>query len=261
MDAGAPGTIGVAMFKGAALVFCLVIAAYPFYRVVSMWFDKALESHEAFLYLGALLMLMLGIITAWGTPLGWLLLAALLVCCLGLPLLNRIADRATLRRLEETDIRRFTASLEQQPRNNYSRERLARIFLARRQYDFALAQMKAALDTAPTDTNLVRLNERIETERRRSVERLKVCPKCAAENHQESGVCVNCGFLFIDPGDLLRMLWTRPALEAAKWGGVGLLALGLLLLAMEAELLLVTAVFFLAILFIFWYGFVHLSRA
>ncbi|MEI6503545.1 MAG: hypothetical protein WCP21_21240, partial [Armatimonadota bacterium] len=213
MEAGAPGTIGVAMFRGAALIFSLVIAAYPFYRVVSMWFDKALESHEAFLYLGALLMLLLGIITAWGTPLGWLLLAALLVCCLGLPLLSRIADRATLRRLEDDDIRKFTASLERQPQNTYSRERLARIFLGRRQYEVALAQMKAALDVAPTDTNLTRLRERIETERRRAVERLKVCPKCAAENHQESGGCAQCGFLFVDPADLLRMLWTKPALQ------------------------------------------------
>ena len=260
MDAGAPGTIGFAMFKGAVLVFSLVIAAYPIYRVVCMWFDKTLESHEAFLYLGTLLMLMLGIIAAWGTPLGWLLLTALLVCCLGLPLLNRIADKVALRRMEDHDIRQFTASLEQQPKNTYYRERLARLFLARRQYDVALAQMKAALEVAPTDPNLVRLRERIETERRRTVERLKICPKCAAENHQESGACGKCGFLFIDPADLLRLLWTKPALEAAKWGGVGLMVVGMALLALQANLLLATAVFFFAILSIFWYGFVHLSR-
>lgn len=261
MDAGAPGTIGVAMFKGAVLIFSFMIAAYPIYRVVCMWFDKTLESHEAFLYLGTLLMLMLGIVAAWGTPLGWMLLIALLVCCLGLPLLNRVADRVSLRRMEDDDLRQFTASLERQPKNTYYRERLARIFLSRRQYDFALAQMKAALEVAPSDPSLTRLHERIETERRRAVERLKVCPKCAAENHQESGACVKCGFLFMDPSDLLRVLWTKPALEAAKWGGVGLLVVGIALLALQASLLLATGVFFLALVSVFWYGYVLLSRS
>lgn len=261
MDAGAPGAVGLAMFRGAVLIFGFMIAAYPLYRVVGLWLDKSIEAHEAVLYLGTLLMLLIGIVAAWGTPLGWLLLLALLVCCLGLPLLNRIADKVALRRMEDDDIRTFSEALAQQPKNTYYRERLARIFLARRQYDVALAQMKAALETSPRDTNLERLRERIETERRRTVERLRVCPKCSAENHQEAGGCAQCGFLFMDPHDLLRVLWTRPALEAAKWGGVGLVAVGMVLLVLQASVLLVTGVFFLALVSVFWYGYVHLSRA
>jgi hypothetical protein len=261
MDPAAPGNMGFAMLKGAALVFCLMVAAYPIYRVISMWFDKALESHEAVLYVGTLLMLMLGIIVAWGTPLGWLLLISLLVCCLGLPLLNRIADRAALRRMEDEDIHKFTRSLEKQPKNTYYRERLARIFLGRKQYDVALAQMKEARAVEPLDRNLEKLEQRIQTEQRRAVERLKVCPKCSTENHQEASACVHCGFLFMDPSDLVRLLGTRPALEAAKWGGVGMIAVGIALIALQASVVLVTGVFFLAILSVFWYGYVHLSRA
>lgn len=260
MDFAAPANMGFAFIKGAALVFSLMVAAYPIYRVVSMWIDRAIEAHEAVLYLGTLLMLLLGIIATWGTPLGWLLLLAMIVCCLGLPLLNRIADRATLRRLEDDDIRKFTASLERQPKNTYYRERLARLFLARREYELALAQLKAAREVDPLDRNLARLEERIAAEQRRTVEHLKLCPKCNTENSQESGVCTQCGFLFMDPSDLFRLLWSKPALEAAKWGGVGMVALGMVLVVLEAHVVFVIGVFTLAIVSVFWYGYAHLSR-
>lgn len=260
MDAGAPGTIGLAMFKGAVVILSFLIAAYPFYRVVSMWLDRSLEAHEAVLYLGTLLMLFVGIIAAWGTPVGWLLLVALIILCLGLPLLNRVADRMALKRMEDEDIRTFTVSLQHQPKNTYYRERLAKIMLARKQYEPALGQLDLALEVAPKDRNLERLRERVETERRRAVEHLKVCPKCMAENHEEASVCVRCGFPFVDPADLFRLLWTPAALQAAKWGGVVMLALGLVLVALGASLLIATALLFLAIVSIFWYGYVHLSR-
>lgn len=260
MDAAAPGTIGLAMFKGAIAILSFIIAAYPFYRVVCMWLDRTIEAHEAVLYLGTLLMLFLGIIAAWGTPIGWLLLFALVALCLGLPLLNRIADKMALRRLEDEDIRTFTEALQAQPKNTYYRERLAKIMLARKQYEPALAQVDMALAVMPKDRNLERLRERVDTERRRVVERLKVCPKCVTENHQEASMCSKCGFLFVDPSDVMRLLWTPAALQAAKWGGVGLLALGLLLVALQMNLGVVTLILFFAILSIFWYGYAHLSQ-
>lgn len=260
MDPSGAGNIGLAMFKVSIIAFSLLIAAYPFYRVISMWLDKSLDSQETVLYLSTLTLLLLGIITTWGTPLGGLLLLALVVSCLGLPLLNRLADRIALRRMEEADIQRFSATLKQQPKNVYFRERLARIFLSRRQYDLAMAQMDLALQVAPEDRNLERLRERIETERRRTVQRLKICPKCAQESRAEATVCAHCGFLFMDPADLFRLLWTKPALDAAKWGGLGLVLVGMLLLLLGADLYAATAVFFLAILSIFWYGYVHLTR-
>lgn len=260
MDAGGPGTIGLAMFKGAVALLSFTVAAYPFYRVVSMWIEKSLEAHEAVLYLGTLLMLFVGSIAAWGTPLGWLLLSALFTVCLGLPLLNRIADKMALRQMEDEDVRNFTATLQQQPHNTYYRERLAKILLARKQYELALTQLDLALQSTPKDRNLERLRERVETERRRAVERLKVCPKCTTEHPPEAAVCVQCGFPFMDPADLLRLLWTPEALAAAKWGGVGMLALGLLLLALHMNLTVVTLILFFAIVSIFWYGYVHLSQ-
>jgi hypothetical protein len=261
MDPSGAGNIGLAMFKVSIIAFSLLIAAYPFYRVISMWLDKSLDSQETVFYLSTLTLLLVGIITAWGTPLGGLLLLALVVSCLGLPLLNRISDKMALRRMEDADIQKFSATLKQQPKNVYLRERLARLFLSRRQYDLALAQLDLALEVSPQDRNLERLRERIETERRRTVERLKVCPKCAQESHAEATVCAHCGFLFMDPADLFRLLWTKPALDAAKWGGAGLMILGMLLVLLHADLLVATAVLFLAILSLFWYGYVHLSRA
>ena len=137
MDPSAAGTMGLGVFKGSVIILSFIIVAYPFYRVLSMWLDKSVESHEALIYLSTLVFLLLGIITTWGTPLGVLLLIALLVGCLGLPLLNRLADRAALRRMEDADIQQFSATLKEQPKNTYLRERLARLFLGRRQYDLA----------------------------------------------------------------------------------------------------------------------------
>jgi ribosomal protein S27AE len=255
-----PGSVGFVLFKVSAIAFSLLIAAYPFYRVVSMWLDKTLESQEAILYLGVLLLLLLGIISSWGTPIGWLLLLSLVVGCCGLPLLNRLADKAALRKMEDADIQRFSATLKQQPKNVYYRERLARIFLGRRQYDLALAQLDLALETTPQDRNLTRLRERVETEQRRTVERLKVCPKCGQESHADSAACAHCGFLFMDPSDILRLLWTKPALEATKWSGVGLLLAGTVLAIVGASPFLAATVMFFGIVCIFWYGYVHLTR-
>jgi hypothetical protein len=260
MDPGAPGTVGFAVLKGSAIVFCIVALAYPFYRVLSMWIDRALDASEAVLYLGTLTLLLLGVIVTLGTPVGWLLLAALLASCLGLPLLNRVGERLALRRMEDSDIREFSATLQRQPRNTYLRERLARILLSRRQYELALAQVELALEATPKDRNLELLRDRVRTEHRRVVERLKICPKCAAENHAEAGCCASCAFLFVDPADLVRVFWTRPALDAARWGGLGMLLLGLVLMLLSANLVVVTGLLFLAIVSLFWYGYVHLSR-
>lgn len=260
MDPAAAGTFGYAMLKASAIIFAMMVMAYPVYRVVSMWFDRALDGSEATLYLTVLLFLFLGIIVAGGTPLGWLLLAALLALCLGLPILNHAADRMALRRMEDEDIAKFSEGLRRQPRNIYLRERLGRIFLGRREYEMAWAQIKEALDTQPEDPGLKRLLERIETERRREQQHLKPCPKCAAENPETAGACLRCGFRFVDPGDLLRALWSKPALQALKWSGLGLLIAGLAVLVLHASVLLAGLLLVVGIACMFWYLYAHLSR-
>lgn len=260
MDPGAPGTIGLAVVKGSVIVLSLLIVAYPFYRVVSMWIERTLEASEALFYLGTLTMLLLGVIAAWGTPLGVLLLLALILSCLGLPLLNRLADKLALRRMEDEDIREFSATLLHQPKNTYFRERLARIFLARKQWDLALAEVEQALEVTPKDRNLERLRDRIATEQRRTVGHLKVCPKCFHEASAEAGACASCGHRFVDPSDFLRLLWTAPALQAACWGGPTMLFASMLLMVLHANFALVTLLGFFGVAFCFWYIYVLLTR-
>jgi ribosomal protein L40E len=240
------------MFKGAAIVFAMVIMAYPVYRVVSLHFDRALSANETILYLTALLFLFLGIIIGWGTPLGWMLLLALLVGCLGLPLINRLADHVALRRMEDDDIRKFAETLRSQPRNTFLHGRLARIFLSRREYELAMSHAKQARDISPQDPAFKRLVERIETEQRREELHLKVCPKCFTENPATAGACGHCGFHFIDPSDLLRLLATPPALEVAKWSGLALLFVGLMLLIIRASLLAASLLMMVGIASLFW---------
>lgn len=260
MDPAAAGTFGFAVFKGAAIVFAMMIMAYPVYRVISLWLDRTLTASEAILYLTGLLFLFFGIIVGWGTGLGWLLMAALMLGCLGLPIINQLADRLALRRMEDEDIRHFAEALRRQPRNTYLHERLARIFLKRRQYEFAYAHAKEAVNIAPTDPGLKRLLERVETELRREQEHLRLCPKCYVENPDTAVVCHQCGFAFTDPGDLLRVLWSRPGLEAAKWSGITMLAAGLLLLALGVSVVLSGTLMMFGAAGLFWYLYAHFSR-
>lgn len=260
MDPGAAGNIGFAMLKASAIVFAMMAMAYPIYRVVSMWLDRSIDASEATVYLTVLLFLFLGLIVGWGTPAGWLLLLALLAGCLGLPLINRTADRIALRRMEDEDIIKFSEALRRQPRNVYLRERLGRIFLGRREYELAWAQVTAALEAQPKDPKLQALLERIETEQRREQHRLKICPKCAAENLETAGACQQCGFRFMDPGDLLRALRAEPALQAAKWSGLGLLIGGLVLLVAQAPLLPTMLAVLFGLISVFWYLYAHFSR-
>lgn len=260
MDPGAAGTFGFAVFKGAAIILAMMVMAYPVYRVVSLWIDRALSPNEAVLYLTALLFLFLGIIVGWGTPVGWLMLFALIVGCLGLPFINRVADRLALRRLEDDDIRTFSDTLRRQPRNTYYHERLARIFLGRREFDLAWTHVRTALDVSPEDPGLKKLMERVETARRREEFSLKVCPKCFAENPPGTAVCQKCSFAFIDPSDLMRAFWSPPALQAMKWTGLLVLAGGLAVLALQISLLLAGALMVLGTASLFWYMYAHFSR-
>lgn len=260
MDPGAAGTVGFAMFKGGAIVFAMMVMAYPVYRVISLWIDHSLTSSEATLYLTALLFLFLGIIIGWGTPVGWLLLIALIIGCLGLPIINGMADKLALRKIEDADIRQFSETLREQPRNTYLHERLSRIFLSRGEWDLAMAHVKQALDISPEDPGFKRLRERIETEQRRAEQRIKLCPKCFAENAAEAGACLRCGFRFTDPADLLRTLWSRPALEAAKWTGLGMLFTGLLVLILGVSLLAAGLLMMMGIGSLFWYMYAYFTR-
>lgn len=260
MDPGSVGVMGSAFFKGGVIVFAFIIAAYPFYRVLSMWFEKSVDGSEAGIYLGLLLFLLLGIVASWGTIVGLLLLLSLVIACLGLPLLNRISEKVALRRMEDDDVLSFTQSLKEQPKNTYARERLARIFLGRREYDLALYQVDQALEVQPRDRTFERLRDRIETDQRRAVHHLKVCPKCVTENPPDAGACLRCGFMFVDPGDLLRVLWSEPALQAARWGGLGMIIFGAIMLMLDLNPALVTLVMLLGLASIFWYMYVHFSR-
>lgn len=260
MDPAAPGAIGYAIFKGSAIILAMLIMAYPFYRVMSLWIEHTLTAGEAAIYLTVLLLLFAGIIAGWGTFVGWMALFGLIFASLGLPLINRVADKIALRRLEDEDIQEFSAMLREQPGNVYLHERLARIFLGRKEFELALSHVKQALEYAPKDPGLMRLQERIETEQRREELRLKICPKCGAENPPETGACLQCGFRFVDLGDLLRMLWTRPALEAFKWTGLGLLGAGLVLLTLSTAIWLSGMFVLMGIVCLFWHMYGHFSQ-
>lgn len=225
-----PGNVGVAMFNVSVMVAALLLVSYPIYRIICLWLDRALTSTEATISLVVLLFMVLGVMATWGTPLGILMILALVGICCGVPLLNHLADRQTLRRLEEQDLLEYRITIARQPGNAYARERLARIYLGRKQYVEALEQVDAMLERDAKDTKFKQLKERIETEHRRAVTRAKVCPKCFVENPPDASACLECGFRFVDPGDFLRMLLGEVGQQALRWAGLACGVLGLVLL-------------------------------
>lgn len=224
------GAVGGVVFNVSIMVLCLMAAAYPVYRVVALWFDRAISTAEATIYVTLLVFLIVGIMATLGSPLGYVLIAALIASCAGVPVLNHLADNASLRRMENQDITEFRMALVQQPSNRYAHERLARIYWRRKQYEEALTHVESVLKESPKDPAFTLLKERIETERRRAITRAKVCPKCYVENPPDAAACLECGFGFVDPGDLLRMLLGESGQQALRWAGLSFGLLGLLLL-------------------------------
>jgi hypothetical protein len=225
-----PGAFGSAFFTMTIMALCLMAMAYPVYRVVCLWLDRAITGGELTIYLTVLVFLIVGVMATLGTPLGFFMILLLLATCCGVPLLNSYTDNASLRRMEDDDLAQAHAAIATHPANTYARERLARIYLKRRQYDEALQQVKGALDLQPKAPNFLQLHDRIETERRRALTHARVCPKCSTENPPDAGACLSCGFRFADPEDFLRLLFSESGQQATRWAGVAFGALGLLML-------------------------------
>jgi len=162
--------------------------------------------------------------------------------------------------MEDGEIRKYEEALQHQPRNTFLHERLARLFLGRHEYELALSHAKQAHEISPEDPGFKRLLERIQTEQRRDEGRLKVCPKCVAENPPEAGACLKCGYRFVDPGDLLRSLLSPSALAAAKWSGLGMLAAGLVLLIAGVSQIAAGALLLFGIVSLFWVMFATFGR-
>jgi ribosomal protein L40E len=250
------GNIGLAMAQASMLVMALLIACYPIWRIVALWFDRALPTGEAVISLSVLVFLILGIIATAGTPISFVLLLALIVICCGVPLLNRLADHMALRRMADQDLRDYRLTVTRQPGNAYARERLARIYLDRKQYEEALEHVNAVLERDAKDPKFIGLKDRVETEKRRHLTRAKVCPKCTAENPPEAGACMECGFRFVDPGDFLRLLLSESGQQATRLAGIVFGALGIVLLLVGVAVVAAGLVFLFGIgcLMIFLYG-------
>jgi hypothetical protein len=254
-----PGAFGGAVFNVTVVVLCLMAAAYPVYRVVALWFDRALSTAEATIYVTLLVFLIVGIMATLGSPLGSLLIVVLLLSCCGLPLLNHLADSLALKRMEAHDIAEFSQELELHPTNAYARERLVRIRWGRKEYDEALAHTAAALKANPKDPAFLLLKDRIETERRRAATHAKVCPKCFVENPPDAGSCLGCDFRFVDPGDIVRTLLGEAGQQALRWSGLTFGLLGLVLLLCGVAAIAAGMLFLFGILCLMLYLYARLA--
>jgi tetratricopeptide (TPR) repeat protein len=243
---------GAALGIFAVFVIGLIIMAYPFYRLGSLWLDRVLSTSEWLLYTGTLGLLVLGFIATFGTPLGWLVLAAMLFACCGVPLLNQLGDRRALRRMQDEDIASYLATLTHQPSNLYVRERLARLYIAREQWAEALQQLKQALYYEPENKGLKLLAKRAETALRRQQTGSRPCPKCMTENPGEVMICLKCGYYFIDPGDILHNLLGKSSRQAVLYGGLGTVALALLGASCGMPPVVSIALFAVGITVVFW---------
>ena len=228
------------------MLVSLALMVYPIFRIVTLLIERAFNFTEALFCLLTVLGIFGGVLSFWGTPAGWIFLLALVFVAAAVPLLSYFADRKALFRMEEDDLLQHRETLRRFPTHLDSYERIIRIHLRRGNHADAIAHCREALKISQANRTFELLLERAESEQRRAVGRLRLCPKCAAENPPEAGACLQCGFRFVDPVDFLRILWTRPALTAAVvfalvFGSLGLILLLAGLNATTGSLLLLTA--------------------
>jgi len=202
-------------------LLCLVLMAYPAFRIISLYLDGEITTLALVLMLGSLLALMAGIGRTWGSPTGGLLLLLLVLLCIGIPALNALAERRLGQKLLDEDIEKCQQALRFDPSNVYAHSRLGDIHLSLRQYDEAIQWYYEATRLAPNDQQEKRkLQYAIERKRRAEVQSV-FCPRCRAENASHAEYCRECSFPLSAKREIMDALRGGMGHDLLKWIAIG----------------------------------------
>jgi ribosomal protein L40E len=239
-----PGATAESAVGGTLILLtALLMISYPCYRVISLVLDKAIDTVEGTVYLVVLLGFVGGIVSSWGTPLGLLLLVLLAALCVGVQLVQRVANQRALDAMDAEDLAECDAIIARQPTLSSSYKRAVDICRRRGEYDRAASYVEQYLERAGEDEEMEKLLERLKRLLRQQRLGVKICPECAAENPPGSHRCGQCNRLLALPTDLLAGCATEAGLRALSASSVTLLVVGILLAASRAESVVTGAVF------------------
>ncbi len=236
-------SVGEVYFSVMVMAITLMMIAYPVYRVLSMLVDKSIETLEAVIYLGALAGFIAGIMTSWGTPVGWLLLVMLAMLCLGYRFIQQAAERRSMAHMDNEDLADCEQVMKLHPSNEWAYERATDICRRREDYERGAEYAERYLATVGSDTKMeIRLKQFKRLIRHRETG-VKVCPECHTENYAGASVCLNCGRSLALPGDFLAGCATETGIRAMAATGITLMLAGIILAAVGGSSALVGILF------------------
>jgi len=239
-----PGTTaGGAVGNMAALMVALLMIAYPFYRVLGMLLERTIDGVEATVYFGVLVGFVAGIVTTWGTALGFVLFLMLGALCFGYRLVERVAERGAMDAMDAEDLAKCDAAIQHAPALKWPYDRAVTICRRRDEYERAMEYVECYLTEVGNDTGMQKVLERLKAVVRQRSTGVKVCPECGTENYAGAGTCSECGRALALPTDLLAGCATEIGLKALSATGITLMVAGIVLAILGASTMLVGVLF------------------
>ncbi len=195
-----------ALFNVFAIAVACLIIAWPVYRVVTLWLEKAIGPGEAMLAIFILLAFLAGIMRTWGqlvNILVWLLLVAVaLVILVG----GRVRDRRKLDAFFRADVAAAQRALEKDPENAAAHMRLGTLFEQKREFEVAIRHYQEVVRLVPRDSEArLALSNCVERQRKAATGSL-VCWRCGRENAGDASHCRSCGVLISDRNLIVQRL-------------------------------------------------------
>jgi ribosomal protein L40E len=234
---------GAAYFNVMLMAITLMMIAYPVYRVISMLVDKSIEVTEAVIYMGVLAGFIGGIMTSWGTPVGWLLMVMLAVLCLSYQFIQQTAERRLVAQMDKDDLAECEQIITSHPTNAWAYERATDICRRRGDYQGGAEYAERYLATVGSDTKMEMRLKRFKSLIRQRETGVKVCPECHTENYPGASVCIKCGRSLALPGDFLAGCATDTGIRALAATGITLMLAGIVLAVAGGNTVLVGLLF------------------
>lgn len=231
---------------GGAFLMALVviiIAGYPYYIILSMLFNNTASGSEAAIYFVVYTGFVGGVLATWGTGIGWLMLALVLMLSVSYPWLLGVSERRAMWKMDLEDLAKCDAFIRRAPTVVENYDRAITICRRRGEYPRAIEYAEAYLAVVSEDHKMQRRIEQLRRQVRRQTMRSKICPICDTENPAGVAQCIRCGRVLALPTDVVAGCATETGLRAMAATTITLLAIGIALALLNASPLVIGIIF------------------
>ena len=200
--------------------------------IVTLWLERILAGWETIgLFAGCAVFTGLTIVSAQ-SPAYWPMLMAMVGIGVGSWIAGRVTERGLQRRLLEDDARKARAAVEFDFKNVAAHSLLGDVHAQRGQWDKAIEEYEISLELEPNQPEERFKLERAVRQLSMAEGRSRECKGCGAEWPKDAEACPECG----RSGSLVvaASKWmSGGGVETLGWGALALLAVGVLLLAVQ----------------------------